>query len=465
MKTKLLLCFLLLASTIALTSPALTPAQALAKKEQAPTLEERMELLRSIIDIVKRDHVNEKKDEELFKAAVNGMLTSLDPHSSWLSPETYKNMQISTRGKFGGLGIEITMEKGFVRVISPIDDTPAARAGILAGDLITHLNGKPILGKTLSQAVQIMRGQPNTKINLTIKRKERKKPLKITITRAIIKIRAVRTKAFGKVAYLRLTIFNELATPNLFNAITQAQKKYQPEAYILDLRNNPGGLLDQAVSVSNLFLQKGKIVSIRGRNKPNWAQRHNHYSASAGDITDGKPIIILINGGSASASEIVAGALQDNRRAITLGTLSFGKGSVQTVRPLGAGKGALRLTTARYYTPSGRAIQARGVSPDIIVEQKVDDKDKTKKATTGETDLRGYLKNDAKDNDAKDNDAADNDAADNNTADKEKKSSGSSYYLPKEQKKDTQLNYALDLLNGVIRATKQARLSASRLNK
>jgi carboxyl-terminal processing protease len=428
MKIKLLLCFLLLAPQWASAAPA------------EPSLEERMKLLRDIMEIVKRDHVKEKKDEELFKAAVNGMLNFLDPHSYWLDPEAYKNMQTSMRGKFGGLGIEVTMDKGFVRVVSPIDDTPAARAGVLAGDLITHLNGKPVLGKTLAQAVQVMRGRPNTTILLTIKRKANKKPMEISITRAMIKIKAVTTKNFGKVTYLRLSIFNELATPNLSLAITEAEKNHQPEAYILDLRNNPGGLLDEAVSVSDLFLQKGEIVSIRGRNKPNWAQLHERYRARPGDMINGKPIIVLINGGSASASEIVAGALQDHHRAITLGTLSFGKGSVQTVRPLGNNRGALRLTTARYYTPSGRAIQARGVTPDIVIEQKVDKKDKTKKVITGETDLQGYLEND--------------DAGAN------KKRSGSSYYLPKEQKNDTQLNHALNLLNGVIRATKKAQESA-----
>ena len=398
--------------------------------EQKETLDERIELLKKIIGIVKRDHVQPKQDEELFKAAVNGMLSSLDPHSGWLDPKTYQDMQISTSGKFGGLGIEVTMEKGFVRVVAPIDDTPAARAGILAGDLITHLNGKPVLGTTLMQAVRVMRGKPNTKIKLTVKREGSKKPIDINITRAIIKIKAVKSKPFDKVFYLRLTTFNELATQNLFKAIEEAKNKYKPEGYILDLRNNPGGLLNQAVSVSDLFLQKGEIVSIRARNKPQWAQMHDRYYARAGDITNGKPIIVLINGGSASASEIVAGALQDHQRAITLGTLSFGKGSVQTVRPLGKNKGALRLTTARYYTPSGRSIQARGVEPDIIVKQNLDKKEKERATATGETNLRGHLKN-------------------KNKKGKDKRS-GSSAYLPKEQKKDTQLNYALTLLNGVI---------------
>lgn len=393
-------------------------------------LDERMRLLREIIDIVKRDHVTKKEDEELFKAAVNGMLTSLDPHSAWLDPQTYKDMQISTRGKFGGLGIEVTMDKGFVRVVSPIDGTPAAKAGIQAGDLITHLDKTPILGKTLIQAVHIMRGVPGTKIKLTVRRKGVEEPFFIHITRAIIKIKAVSTKAFGKIAYLRLTTFNELAQRNLLKGIRKAQATYQPEGYILDLRNNPGGLLNQAVSVSDLFLHEGEIVSIRGRKNVGWAQMSDRFVASAGDVLDGKPIIVLINGGSASASEIVAGALQDHKRAITLGTLSFGKGSVQTVRPLGAQKGALKLTTARYYTPSGRSIQARGVMPDILVEQKGD----KKPFRAGETKLQKHLQNEK-------------------TKDR---SSGSSVFVPKEQTKDTQLNRALSLLRGVIRATKES---------
>ena len=409
-----------------LMAPAPAPAQ--AADSQPRDVYRQLDLFGQILETVRKEHVAPKNDEELIRAAINGMLSSLDPHSSWLDPETYKNMQISTRGEFGGLGIEVTMENGLIKVVTPIDGTPADRAGVLASDLITHLDGAPVLGMTLSEAVSIMRGKPRTKIKITIRRGNRKEPLNIVIIRDIIEIKAVSSRSEGQIGYLRLTTFNERATENLSKAIRKLQRETRngPQGYILDLRNNPGGLLDQAVSVADLFLRRGEIVSIRGR-ADKGGQSGDRYNARGGDITDDKPIIVLINGGSASASEIVAGALQDQRRAITLGTLSFGKGSVQTVRPLGQGNGALRLTTARYYTPSGRSIQAHGVVPDIVIRQKLDKKDKDRLGITGETDLRGHL----------------------DSSDKDKRS-GSASFIPKEKGKDTQLNYALDLMRAVV---------------
>ncbi len=405
----------------------LGPAQA-ADSAQQRDVYRQLDLFGQILETVRKEHVSPKNDEELIRAAINGMLSSLDPHSSWLDAETYKSMQINTRGEFGGLGIEVTMDNGLIKVVSPIADTPADRAGVLAGDLITHLDGEPVLGMTLSDAVSRMRGKPRTKIKIKIRREGRKQPLELVITRAIIEIKAVTSRSEGQIGYLRLTTFNERATENLSKAIRKLKRetKNGPQGYILDLRNNPGGLLDQAVAVADLFLRRGEIVSIRGRADKK-GQSGDRYNARGGDLTNDKPIIVLINGGSASASEIVAGALQDQRRAITVGTLSFGKGSVQTVRPLGQGNGALRLTTARYYTPSGRSIQAHGVVPDIVINQKLDAKDKERLGITGETDLRGHL----------------------DTGNKNKRS-GSASYIPKEVEKDTQLNYAFDLMRAVV---------------
>ena len=391
--------------------------------------EDHLELFNQILDIVKEEHFDPKSEDEMFKAAINGMLSKLDPHSAWLDPKTYENMQISTHGKFGGLGIEVSMEKGLIKIITPIEDTPAEKAGVLANDLITHLDDKPVLGLTLPEAVNIMRGKPSSRIKLTIKRPGRDKPLNIKITRAIIEIKPVKSDYFDGIGYLRLSTFNELATKNLIQSIYKMQDEHNPRAYILDLRNNPGGLLDQAVSVVDLFLDEGRVVSIRAR--ADSTQNNKNYYARLGDIINGQPLIILLNGSSASASEIVAGALQDQRRAIILGTLSFGKGSVQTVRSLGQNKGALRLTTALYYTPSGRAIQARGLTPDIIVEQKISDKDKKKWGITSESALPNHL------------------------GESQKRKTPSISYVPKDRKKDTQLNHAINLLKDVIDALAQ----------
>lgn len=329
-----------------------------------------LQLFGDVFERVRSDYVEEVTDETLIEKAINGMLTSLDPHSAYLNAKSYRDMQVQTKGEFGGLGIEVTMENGVVKVVSPIDDTPAYRAGVKAGDFITRIDGQQVLGLTLAEAVEKMRGPVDTDIALTISRPGEERPFDISITRAIIRIRSVRSRAEGNVAYIRVTSFNEQTEMGLKKAMTSLKSELGDDmrGIVLDLRNNPGGLLEQAVSVADAFLDKGEIVSTRGRD-PDEVQR---FSARDGDVSNGKPIVVLINGGSASASEIVAGALQDHRRALVLGTKSFGKGSVQTIIPL-SGHGAMRLTTSRYYTPSGRSIQATGIEPDIeIVQSRVE---------------------------------------------------------------------------------------------
>ena len=349
-----------------------------------------LELFGTVFDRVRSDYVEDVDVEKLIENAVNGMLSSLDPHSSYLNEKTFRDMQVQTRGEFGGLGIEVTMEDGLVKVMSPIDDTPAFKAGIKTGDLITHLDGKQVRGLTLQQAVEKMRGLVGTKIRLTIRRGA-KKPFKVTIIRAKIKITPIKARIEDKdVGYIRITSFNEQTTLGLMRAYKRISKQAKGglKGLVLDLRNNPGGLLKEAISVSDAFLDRGEIVSTRGRKK----NRGQRWNASKGDITKGLAVVVLVNGGSASASEIVAGALQDHRRAIILGTRSFGKGSVQTIIPL-PGHGAIRLTTQRYYTPSGRSIQAKGIEPDIAVKQlrleEVSDDSRRREA-----DLRGALSGD-----------------------------------------------------------------------
>lgn len=351
---------------------------------------EQLNLFGDVFERVRNNHVNEAEDKALIESAINGMLTSLDPHSSYLSADSYRDMQVQTRGEFGGLGIEVTMENGLVKVVAPIDDTPAARAGLQSGDFITHLDGAAILGMTLREAVDLMRGPVKTDITLTVAREGEAEPFDVVITRAVITIQSVRARREGDIAYLRISTFNEQAESGLRENLTRLREEIGDafQGVVLDLRNNPGGLLDQAIAVSDNFLDRGEIVSTRGRRDDD-IQRFN---AQKGDITGGKPIIVLINAGSASASEIVAGALQDHRRAIVLGTSSFGKGSVQTIIPLG-GKGALRLTTARYYTPSGRSIQAKGIDPDIEVEQARVEPITAGRRQRSEADLRGHLSN------------------------------------------------------------------------
>ncbi len=324
-----------------------------------------LELFGDIFERVRADYVDEVGDEQLIESAINGMLSSLDPHSAYLNEKSYRDMQVQTRGEFGGLGIEVTMEQGLVKVVSPIDDTPAHRAGLKTGDFITHLDGDAVLGMNLSAAVERMRGRVNTDIILTIRR-EGEEPFDVTITRAVITIQSVRSRVEDDVGYIRITNFNEQSQPGLERAISKIIEELGDRlvGYVLDLRNNPGGLLTQAVSVSDSFLERGEIVSTRGREEG----EASRFNASPGDLAGGLPVVVLINEGSASASEIVAGALQDHRRAIVVGTRSFGKGSVQTIMPI-PGAGAMRLTTARYYTPSGRSIQQTGIEPDIFVEQ------------------------------------------------------------------------------------------------
>ncbi len=330
-----------------------------------------LNLFGDVFERVKNDYVREVKDAELVESAINGMLMGLDPHSSYLNPKNFSDMQVSTRGEYGGLGLEVTMEEGLVKVISPMDGTPAAKAGIKTGDLIATIDGTQIQGLTLSEAVDKMRGPVNSQIRLTILRKGEKKPLDVVITRAIIRVESVRWKQEGDISYIRITTFNEQTEDGLERAVDQTKAKIgnRLRGIVLDLRNNPGGLLDQAIAVSDAFLDQGEIVSTRGRR----AGDTQRYNARSGQIFQTVPVIVLVNEGSASASEIVAGALQDQKRARVIGTRSFGKGSVQTVIPLSGGvDGALRLTTAKYYTPSGRSIQATGIDPDILVEQEAD---------------------------------------------------------------------------------------------
>jgi len=325
-----------------------------------------LDLFGDVFELVRANYVDEVTDETLIEGAINGMLTSLDPHSNYLNAKNFNDMKVQTRGEFGGLGIEVSMENGLVKVVSPIDDTPAAHAGLKPGDLITHLDGTPVQGLTLPEAVDRMRGPVNSDINLTIRR-EGKEPFDVKLTRAIIKIQSVRSHVeSNNIGYIRITSFNEQTDVGLANALKNLKQQANNKliGVVLDLRNNPGGLLDQAVAVSDAFLDKGEIVSTRGRRADD-AQRYN--ARPGAKPASGLPMAVLINGGSASASEIVAGALQDHHRAILIGTRSFGKGSVQTIIPL-AGHGAMRLTTARYYTPSGRSIQAKGIDPDIVVE-------------------------------------------------------------------------------------------------
>ena len=384
-----------------------------------------LNLFGDIFERVRAGYVEEISDESLIEAAVNGMLTSLDPHSSYLSPKNFRDMQTQTRGEFGGLGIEVTMENGYVKVVSPIDDTPAFRAGLKSGDLITHLDTEPVQGLTLSEAVEKMRGKVGSDLQLTIRR-EGRKPFDVTVTRDIIKIRSVRSRMEGNdIAYVRITSFSEQTTAGMERAINRLKEEAtgKLKGVVLDLRNNPGGLLDQSVKISDAFLNQGEIVSTRSRR----ADEGQRFNAKPGDITEGLPIVILVNGGSASASEIVAGALQDHRRAIILGTRTFGKGSVQTIIPL-SGYGAIRLTTARYYTPSGRSIQARGIDPDIVVEQVKLEKI-TQPERRREENLRGRL----------DNPGGGNDSGSDGVAEK-KGAKGPDDY---------QLSRALDLLRGI----------------
>ena len=383
-----------------------------------------LNLFGDVFDRVRSDYVEEPDSEKLIDTAINGMLTGLDPHSSYMNPKRFKDMQVQTRGEFGGLGIEVTMENEVVKVVAPIDETPAQKAGILANDLITHIDGKEVRGMNLNEAVDMMRGKVKTPIVLTIVRKGMDAPFDVKIIRDIIKIRAVRYNVESDdIGYIRISSFNDQTQDNLEKAIAKLKEDLGDnlKGYVLDLRNNPGGLLNQAISVSDSFLERGVIVSTRGRS----GSETDRSTATSGDLSDGKKIVVLINGGSASASEIVAGALQDHKRATILGTRSFGKGSVQTIIPLGS-EGAIRLTTARYYTPSNNSIQAKGIVPDIKIEQELPEELKAQAAkNSSEASLRGHLS------------AGDGEEA-----------TGSSSYVPAEKEKDLQLKAAIDLLDG-----------------
>ncbi len=396
---------------------------------------EYLDLFGDVFERTRSAYVEQVDEKELIEAAINGMLTSLDPHSSYLNPDNFTDMQDDTKGEFGGLGIEVTMEDGFVKVVSPIDDTPAAKAGIEANDFITHIDGESVLGMTIGEAVDLMRGLVNTTIDLTIAREGEEEPMEMTLTRAVIEIKAVRHRIEGDVGVLRISKFSEKTFQNLAESIAEIKDELGANAvtgYVIDLRNNPGGLLTQAVAVSDAFLDQGEIVSTRGREQRN----ADRYNAQKGDLADGKPVVVLVNGGSASASEIVAGAIQDHRRGIVVGEKTFGKGSVQTIMPL-ASRGAIRLTTARYYTPSGRSIQALGIEPDIIVEQvELPEGEETASArrSYSESQMRGSLSNDS---------LTDEDI--------QKRADDEALHQRRLElrEEDYQLSYALDLLQGL----------------
>ena len=431
---------LTVAVTLVAFSLGFAPMASKAAEEQKNSVDtyRLLNLFGDVFERVRAEYVETPTDEELIEAAITGMLTALDPHSSYMNAKNFRDMQVNTRGEFGGLGIQVTMEGGFIKVISPIDDTPAYRAGVESGDFITHLDSKPVQGLTLSQAVDRMRGRVGSDIKLTIRRQGVAEPFDVTITRAVIKITSVRSRVEGKVGYVRITSFNEQTDKGLESAMSKFEGELGDEmiGVVLDLRNNPGGLLDQAVKVSDAFLDRGEIVSTRSRKEEDTLR----YNATPGDLAKGLPVVELINGGSASASEIVAGALQDHRRAILMGTKSFGKGSVQTIMPL-SGHGAMRLTTALYYTPSGRSIQAKSIDPDIVVEQAKVEKIATRQRTR-EADLLGAIANpDAK----KEEGAGEGEKApaadDKPAADAEKPDA--------EGADDYQLARALDLLRGL----------------
>lgn len=399
---------------------------------------EQLDLFGDIFERIRSQYVEDVDDSDLIEAAINGMLTSLDPHSSYLSPDDATAMRVQTRGEFGGLGIEVTQEEGFVKVVSPIDGTPADQAGIEAGDFITHVDGESVLGLALDEAVELMRGPVGSEIVVTVVREGADEPFDVSIIRDTIKLTAVRSRSVGDTIVLRITTFSDQTFPSMRDQLLEQVEELggleNVNGFVLDLRNNPGGLLTQAVRVSDAFLDAGEIVSTRGRDP----QDGDRFNAEPGDLADGKPMVVLINGGSASASEIVAGALQDHRRAIVVGTKSFGKGSVQTVMPL-RGDGAMRLTTARYYTPSGRSIQALGVSPDIIVEQPPrveanNEEEDSNRFRRFESDLRGSLGNDSLTDDQR------------LQIESERAKAEASAALREE---DYQLAYAIDILKGL----------------
>ena len=420
--------------TLLVTAPQGALSVALAKAAAGVDAYSQLNLFGEVFERVRADYVEKPDDPKLIEGAINGMVTSLDPHSRYMNEKAWKDMQETTQGEFGGLGIEVMMENGVVKVVTPMDDTPAAKAGIMSGDLIVQIDGVAVQGLTLEQAVNKMKGPINTKTRLKIARKGMDQPIEVTIVREIIRVRPVTYRAEGvDIGYIRITSFNEQTTDALRKAIGEISKQIPQDklaGYVIDLRNNPGGLLDQAVSVSSTFMPRGEVVSTRGRTP----EETRRFSARGGDRTRGKPLIVLINGGSASASEIVAGALHDHQRATLIGTRSFGKGSVQTIIPLGSGNGALALTTARYFTPSGQSIQAQGIKPDIEVLQDVPDELKGRPELKGEASIRGHLSAEGTEQ------------------------TGSQSYVPPEEKDDKALAAAYNLLrrssvNAVVPST------------
>jgi carboxyl-terminal processing protease len=411
--------------TLLVTGPQTAQLVAVAKAAVGTDTYSQLNLFGEVFERVRADYVEKPDDAKLVEGAINGMITSLDPHSRYMNDGAWHEMQDTTHGEFGGLGIEVTMEDGLIKVVAPMDGTPAAKAGIMSGDLVTQVDDEAVQGLTLEQAVNKMKGPVNTKTRLTIVRKGAEAPINVTIVREIIRVRPVSHHTDGgNIGYIRISSFNEQTTDELKKAIGDLSRQIPSESlagYVIDLRNNPGGLLDQAVSVSSAFMARGEVVSTRGR-RPEETQR---LAARGGDLTKGKPLVVLINGGSASASEIVAGALHDHKRATLIGTRSFGKGSVQTIIPLGTGNGALALTTARYFTPSGRSIQAKGISPDIEVLQDVPDELKARSETKGEASMRGHLSAEGTEQ------------------------TGSQAYVPPVEKDDKALAAAYNVLRGV----------------
>ncbi len=411
--------------TFVITGPQGAQLVAAAKAATSPGTYSQLNLFGEVFERIRTSYIEKPDDAKLIEASINGMITSLDPHSRYMNEKAWRDMQETTSGEFGGLGIEVTMEDGMVKVVAPMDDTPAAKAGVMSGDLITHINGEAVQGLTLEQAVNKMKGPINTKTRLKIVRKVTEAPIEVSIMREVIHVRPVRYHTEGgDIGYVRITTFNEQTTDALKKAIADISRQIPPgklAGYVVDLRNNPGGLLDQAVSVSSAFLARGEIVSTRGRA----AEETQRFTARTGDLIKGKPLVVLINGGSASASEIVAGALHDHKRATLIGTRSFGKGSVQTIMPLGAGNGALAITTARYFTPSGRSIQAKGITPDLEVLQDVPAEQKAGSETKGEASMQGHL------------------------AAEGAEQAGSQSYVPPAEKDDKALAAAFNLLRGI----------------
>jgi carboxyl-terminal processing protease len=410
--------------TLLVTAPQGAQWIAVAKAAAGADAYSQLNLFGELFERVRTNYVEKPDDTKLIEGAINGMVTALDPHSRYMNESAWRDMQETTHGEFGGLGLEVTMEDGLIKVVAPIDDTPAAKAGILSGDLINRIDDEAVEGLTLEQAVNKMKGPVDTKTRVKIIRNGAELPSEISLVREIIRVRPIRYHTEGDIGYIRITSFNEQTTDGLRKAIGDISKQIPPEklaGYVVDLRNNPGGLLDQAISVSSTFMARGEVVSTRGRT----AEETQRYTARGGDLTKGKPLVVLINGGSASASEIVAGALHDHKRATLIGTRSFGKGSVQTIIPLGTGNGALALTTARYFTPSGHSIQAQGIKPDIEVLQDVPGELKGRAELKGEASMRGHLSAEGAEQ------------------------TGSQSYVPPAEKDDKALGAAYNLLRGV----------------